>query len=355
MSFEVVPGDLAAAGGQVKDLSNAVPLMTTFLETHLHLNGDSKLFAQFKGEVDKVRTTLVADYPARAQPTFVAAGGALEEMAADYRQVDLAQAAAFDALLPDDHEQSGVNDMYAGGVTPGVDLSEFSALLADPASEFAVWEQFQAMRDAVKSVLGWDWLFDLLGLVGVPNLSQTVTEWLQGDYDSMGRCMAALKQVSEFWSLVRREMAASMIHVDSTWSGNAADAAFTWFSEYDEILAEHATNVNGVHSRVYGYAMGLRMVLDSLASLFQTLIEFVTGVSGFPNSWTDVLEWLTRGAGRMVLKKIFLIVDAILLLLDAAILVCGLLTMAFSQIAGHGEIALPDDTPALEPSDVDGP
>ena len=57
----------------------------------------------------------------------------------------------------------------------------------------------------------------------------------------------------------------------------------------------------------------------------------------------------------MVLKKIFLFVDAILLLFDAAILILGLLVMAFSQLTGHGEIGFPDDTPALDVPDVDGP
>ena len=175
--------------------------------------------------------------------------------------------------------------MYPGDATAGIDLAEFSALLGDPSSAFAEWEEFQGMRNAVDYILGWDWLFDLLGLAGVPNLSQMAGEWFQGDYDSMGRAMGALKQVSAFWSLVREEMAATMIQVDTTWSGNAANATFAWFSDYDNILADHASNVNDVYSRIFGYATGLRMVLDSIASLLQTLIEFVTGVSGFPNSW----------------------------------------------------------------------
>ena len=51
MSFEVVPADLTAAGQQIKDLAEAVPLITEFLDTHLRLDGGSMLFAQFKGEI----------------------------------------------------------------------------------------------------------------------------------------------------------------------------------------------------------------------------------------------------------------------------------------------------------------
>ncbi|MCR1783214.1 hypothetical protein KVF89_11775 [Nocardioides carbamazepini] len=42
-----------------------------------------------------------------------------------YRQVDLAQAAAFDALLPDEHAHSEPRGMGQGSATAGIDLTEF--------------------------------------------------------------------------------------------------------------------------------------------------------------------------------------------------------------------------------------
>ncbi|MGN0065923.1 MAG: hypothetical protein ACI379_16940 [Nocardioides sp.] len=355
MSFEVVPADVDAAGQQVKALAGAMPLASTYLDTYMRINGDSKLFGLFKGEIDEKRAVLVDDYDSKAGPIFTSAGGALEQMARDYDGVDRAQAAGYDAAMPDDWEYDRPYGMDSWGETPGVDLAEFTAMLGDPTSSFAEWEEFMAMRKGLDTILGWDWLFDWLGLVGVPNMTDMVTEWLQGDYDSMGRCMGAMAQMSDFWSKVRREMAASMHHVDETWSGNAANATFAWFTDYDNILGEHARDVNGVYTRMHGYAMGLRMVIDSICDALQRLMEFVTGLSGFPHSWADVLEWLLRGAAKMVLKKIFIFIDAILLLLDIGLLIGGLLSMLFSQLAGHGEIAFPDDVPALEPSDVDGP
>lgn len=355
MSFEVVPADVDAAGQQVAALSGAVPLVVAYVESHVRIAGGSKIFAQFQGEIDQMRTRLVDDYSSKAEVLFTSAGGALQQMATEYRTVDLAQASGFDAQLPDGYEYDGPSGMYPGEATAGVDLADFTTLLSPPATEFAEWEEFGEMRDGLDSILSWDWLFDLLGLVGVPSISDMATEWLQGDYDSMGTCMQAIQEVASFWTLVRQEMAASMLAVDETWSGNAANAAFAWFSEYDDVLAEHASSVSGVYSRMYGYAIGLRMVIDSILGLVETIGELVIGLSGWPTSWTDVLDWLMRGAWKLVLRKIFIIIDAILALFDAAMLVAGLLSMLFSQLAGHADIGFPDDVAALEPSDVDGP
>lgn len=355
MSFEVVPARLVTAGQEITNIADAVDMMTDYLSGHLHINGDSKIFAQFKGEIDKVRTTLVSDYTSKSRAAFVASGGALDAMGQDYAAVDLAQLAAFDALLPDGFEHTSPHGMDPGEATAGYNRSDYAAVLGPPGSAYAGWEDFQAMRDGLDAFLGWDWLFDILGFIGLPDMAQQLNDWLQGDYDSMGKAMEALSQVSTFWALVRDEMAATMIKVDETWSGNAASAAFAWFSTYDDVLAEHARAVSGVHSRLSGYAMALRMTIESLVGLLQSLIDLVFGVSDFPTSWTDVLEWLSQAGAKAILKKLFLIIDAMLILFDAALLVCGLLVMAFSQIAGHGDISLPDDSGSAQASDVDGP
>ncbi|MGN0065926.1 MAG: hypothetical protein ACI379_16955 [Nocardioides sp.] len=355
MSFEVKPADLTSGGTQVAQLSGTVHLLTNHLAVYAHVNGDSTLFSQFQGEIDSMRETLCNDYTDKAKPIFDKAGGALKEMALDYTNVDKTRAAGFDATMPSDWEYDRPRGMDTWGETAGIDMSEFYSLFPTPSSAFEDWEEWLAIRDGVDYILEFQWLFDVLGVVGLPSPTDAIKENFQGDYDQMGKCLTALDTIGDYWSKARREMAASMKMVDKTWSGNAANATFAWFSEYDDVLSDHNTAVNGVLNRIGGYSKSLRIAFDSLLSLTDALIDLVMSLNKILTKPIEFIQlFLRKGLGEII-GKIMTGIGLFMMFIDVCMMLAGLMGMAFSQLAGHRSINFPDDAKAMDPIDVDGP
>jgi len=351
MSFEVQPYALKNCGRSVGQIASAIPIAQQYVTTYCTVQASSGLTQGIAEEMGRIRDVLVGDYtPSGAGGVFTSAGAALEAMARDYEGIDEQQRERYDGQLPGGHEYSRPRGMDAEGETAGISLDEFRALLVEPSADsFEAYERWKAIRAGVDYILGWDWLFNLLGFAGMPNLGQRLNESLAGDWEAAGRAVGALEGVAGFWDKIRAEQAALLHDIDKTWSGNAANATFEWFSNFDDTLYEHESALSGVASRINSYIMGVREAIDGMCGLINSLVNLLA-----PYNPKDIVEGIIKGTLEAVMRKVFMIVDLLFALIDACFVLVGLIAIVMSNVQGRDPVNFPDATAFAAP-DVNGP
>lgn len=363
MSFAVDTAALRTVAADLHAMAAAIPQALAYADSHVSAPRGGHVVGYIVDELDRARSDLQAAYAGDGplQSYFQGAGDALRANADDYDATDLAQRAEFDALLDDPAAPADPTyGLDADGETAGVTTGDLTTILTPPGDFFEGLDVWRSILDNTSYVVSCLWVFDALAQMPffyeLPRPSQDLRDTFDGDWTHIGTAALALDQLKDFFARAEAETSASVLGVQASWSGNAADSAYASFGGFVEVLAGHQTDLGTTSQGFNGFAMGMRFLTDALCGALDTLVGIVIELCTF--DLNDIVSWFKRG-GSQALRWINVIskaIDLIILCIDLVFALVAVFPLTLGQINRYNGLAVPTGaTTTFTPSDVNGP
>lgn len=363
MSFDVDTTALRSVADDLHAMAAAIPSALTYAETHVRAPTGGVTFDNIVAELDRAREDLRAAYApdGPVQSYLQGAGDALAANADDYDATDVAQRATFDALLGQIATPVDPAEAFdPAGETAGITTAELTAELAEPGDFFEGLDVWHDILDNTSYVVSLTWAIDALLQIPLfahmPDPTQSLRDTFDGDWTTIGTAALSLAELKDFFERAEAEVAASVLAVQPSWSGNAADAAFASFAGFCEVLASHQSDLGRTSQGFNGFAMGMRMLTDALCSLIDWLFGVFIEWIGFDPA--DILQAIRRGSSQ-ILKWVTAVakaIDLIFLIIDLLFALVAVFPLTLGQINTYPGLAIPQgEATTFTPSDVDGP
>ncbi|RJQ71517.1 hypothetical protein D5S17_27325 [Pseudonocardiaceae bacterium YIM PH 21723] len=203
----------------------------------------------------------------------------------------------------------------ANFVDPTTDLS-------DPKAE----EPIPNIADKIMSISDYvspgHWLLEACGLICGGNPAEQLGELIAGDWEGLAKSADGLSHLKKFDASLNKQVQAIKANMQTTWTGNASNAAAAYFAKLEAPLAKHgavlSTLSNQYHTAAYavwGAGKAITSILEMLADilidlaldLLASAITVETGVGPVIGAvlagylvwkanqvWLKALEWWGR-------------------------------------------------------------
>lgn len=346
--FTVRPSVLRSAGGDLYDLAATVTQAGALVDSHLFVRRGGSVLDSLAGEVDDVRADLDHAYSAGGPIALrlYLAGFALRDIGIDYEEVDLKQAARYDARL------DGRRSTPVPWTTnrPGVSEGSYDRhLTGSPEHAFEEFDAFQNIGDVVEDIIAFEWIGGVYDKVGLPNPIAPIKKALEGDWEQVGRCIGALRMLVEYEVMLRNDLDGVIKQLSGAWTGNAADVAIGWVDDFADAVRTHKNALNKQGQRIKAEALALKVNLDNLFDV----IDLTTKAIPTPGELAGILSNPVGGV-KQILHKLVKYAELIKEAFDLALGAGFGVVAAFSQITRFWDAEFPR-VPGLERPDVNGP
>ena len=347
--FTVSPSLLEAAGIEMCRIAGTVSQAHDFVGAHSRPGDGGKAYLAIAGEVYDIRDDLMDAYapggPAESQ--LYGCGYAFMAAAGDYRQMDAQSRAEFDAKL----DELDPGTLYPTDDEPDIDLGGYDDLLSDAEMDknFEDYAQWQSLHDTVDAIIGFDWIDDVLGKVGITGPISAIREELEGDWTSIGYAVGAMGQAREYWGRVGGDVAEVRSHLANSWTGNASDAAMVWLEAYRDAAQDHSTSILKTQQRVRAETMA---VADALTTM-QDAIDNVGGLLAAPENIGDGIVKAITSVVTSLPGKVLKYLDIYWNAFKMALAACRAIVAGFAQLTRFFSLDWPS-VPSYD-LDVDGP
>lgn len=350
VGFSVQPKALDAAGDAMYRIGATVSSANAYVETYVRAGDGGSSYRLIAMEIDGIRADLVNGYDHKgpAAERLYACGTTLKSIAYDYEQSDEGAAADVDALL----KQVDVESYYYSG---DADLSIDQGALTDLVSESAMdgsfedYKQWSEIQETTDSILGFKWVGDALGKIGINSPIEALMDELEGDWTSIGYAVGALDQLRSYWSRVASDTSGVRYALADAWKGNAADAAVDWFVSFKEAALDHSSSLLGTCQRVRAETMAISGVVTTI----KDAVDEIAGILASPDNLGDGIVDFLKGIAGATLSKLLGVIQIVWAQFKLMYAACQGLVAAFSQLTRLRSLDWPD-VPTFD-VDVDGP
>lgn len=295
--FKVEPGDIEGFGKLVGRAAEDVTAAITYLGENAKLDGKGAV-----GEFWELVTTEHDDYVSsgrsvldKLQGVLDAAEGELTKSAQYYRETDRDEAASMDATYPGS-KRPGKGDTQEKGNAAFDDAQDATSLLKAPsepsgylgghAAEF----QFSPVSKSFGTLLDFGSPSALVNegfklVLGIDPMGEVLKK-VTGDWDTYTQCGQAWAALGAFCGALAENVSKGNNTLEASWDGNSADAAWVYFDELSNKIAEledSFTNLRGNY--------------DSIAHIIFAVAEFLK--AGLAYLADRAIIWMTLNAAAM--------------------------------------------------------
>jgi hypothetical protein len=116
------------------------------------------------------------------------------------------------------------------------------------------------INDAIEKAVGWD-------VIG------WCTEWLTGDWEAVWKFGNALISLAECLQEQGIDIQQAALTMDASWDGNAADAAYQYFSTLAAATSEQQISLREIGENYHKAAMGAWQLSNQLGNIIQALVD----------------------------------------------------------------------------------
>lgn len=276
MSFSVKTPALTAYAGVLGEGGHSIDLSKAFGTTALnyvnnyvpvpHDEGD--LFSEVYKNNEKVVTAL-QNTMTQIGDLYSASATNLSASSTKYAKLDVDAAARLDATLK------------GTGKAPDLALTITKAsALEDPEPELAGTPSSNAMvPDAVQ------WAIDKAGWLSITGVGLKIaylfgldpvgdlTKAVAGDYGELAQAGHAVEALAAFEKTAAQSMAVGLRAMTADWTGNAADAADAYFTEFANGLMTHAGKLDELGEKYALLVQACAQAANALGSLLATAVD----------------------------------------------------------------------------------
>lgn len=341
MDFSVQADDLEGYGRLLSRADDALQAGVQFMAAHANIDDQAGDLWQFvfgqHSEISEEAKTCLNGF----QHILKASSDELAKSAQYYRTTDADQARKLDSQYPGSKtDRNGDTEASKGGSSGFADKVDatdrlkapggadgYSAGFVSELKELPVEKTLGTLLDFgspsamalefIKMFTGWDPVGDF-------------TSWLAGDWESFQECADAWGSLEGVSDGVTVNVRAGNVELDSSWQGNAADAAYAYFDELGGRLDSLAETFNSLQAQyediartVYSFAELIKsIIMDAIDLGLQGAIKVAAGTASGP--WAAVALYALAIKDAMeVIKKYSEAVEMYETLLKAVNGICG--------------------------------
>lgn len=350
-----------------------------YFNAHVDMNINSvggRAFEMIVSEVNSVRDDLVAAYEpgGDVRRLFGGAGKALIEVADDYRSVDASARHRIDGALkgvdpveaPWTSDEKGIDvgeyaDDYAPVETPEGAKQWAEALgltlpdrVGKAADAFEGYNDFVSIAEDIDYVIGFDWVGDVLGGIGIPDPIEGFRDQLEGDWAMIGRALGALELVQSQERDFASDLEGMIKYLDGVWEGNAANSCKSWIAATGDKISGHASDLGSIGSRIKSEALTIKSLLDTICTAIDMVVDLIPDPSDLGDSLLNGLKTVVKEGIDKVIEAITKVLDTFKLAFDAILTCAFAIVTLFAQLTRFAHSEWPK-TPGLDAPDVNGP
>jgi len=376
MSFKVNIAEVHALGKGFQALRDTAQYAYFSANVDMDINSvGGRAFEAIVSEVNSVRDDLVAAYEpgGDVRRLFGGAGKALIAVADDYRSVDANARSRIDGAVkgadevpvPLTSDEKGVDvgeyaDEYAPIETPvGVkQMAEALGLtLADRYGQaddaFEGYNDFVSIAEDIDYVIGFDWVGDVLGGIGIPDPIQGFKDQLEGDWTMIGRALGALELIQSQERDFASDLDGMIKYLDGVWEGNAANSCKSWIAATGDKISGHASDLGSIGSRIKSEAMTIKSLLDTICTAIDMVVDLIPDPSDLGDSLLNGIKTVVKEGIDKIIEAITKILDTFKLAFDAIMTCAFAIVTLFAQLTRFAHSEWPK-TPGLDAPDVNG-
>lgn len=274
-SFAVKSPALNAYAGVLGSGGHSIDLSTAFGTTALNYvntyvpvpHDEADLFAEIYKNNQKVVTSLQGAM-GDIETLYTASATNLIASATKYGELDETAAATLDAAFK------------APGAAPQPDASITKAGLVDPTPKLAGTPSTSApVPDMVQ------WIIDKGGWVSITGVGLKIaylfgfdpvgdlTKAVAGDYGELAQAGHAVEALADFERVAASTMVSGLTALTADWTGNAADAANTYFTGFANGLVTHAGKLDELGDKYALLVQACSQAATAIGSLLSTAVD----------------------------------------------------------------------------------
>jgi hypothetical protein len=376
MSFKVNIAEVHALGKGFQALRDTAQYAYFNANVDMDINSvGGRAFEAIVSEVNSVRDDLVAAYEpgGDVRRLFGGAGKALIAVADDYRSVDANARSRIDGAVkgadevpvPLTSDEKGVDvgeyaDEYAPIETPeGVkQMAEALGLtLADRYGQaddaFEGYYDFVSIAEDIDYVIGFDWVGDVLGGIGIPDPIQGFKDQLEGDWTMIGRALGALELIQSQERDFASDLDGMIKYLEGVWEGNAANSCKSWIAATGDKISGHASDLGSIGSRIKSEAMTIKSLLATICTAIDMVVDLIPDPSDLGDSLLNGIKNVVKEGIDKIIEAITKILDTFKLAFDAIMTCAFAIVTLFAQLTRFAHSEWPK-TPGLDAPDVNG-
>ncbi|GLW33364.1 hypothetical protein [Actinoplanes regularis] len=135
------------------------------------------------------------------------------------------------------------------------------------------------------------------------------TQWAGGDWGAIYKFGDALISMSECTDLLAIDLQQGMLRIDSSWDGNANDAAYNYFTSLSSSLNQLRTALTDIGESYHKAANGAWGLANQLGNLLQNLVDgaILLGIIGGGS-----MALMSTGVGAMAAGPAYLAMTLII-------------------------------------------
>jgi hypothetical protein len=145
-------------------------------------------------------------------------------------------------------------------VDPGEPQADISNGYADPFDLFGMISPAHWINEFLKELVGWD-------VIGEMTASFT------GEWEAYAKCGAAFDNLGKCMQDVGVNIQQGALDVDRKWSGNAADAAYLYFSEVAAATSSMQLALYEAAERYADASRGIWLFADQVAGILESVVD----------------------------------------------------------------------------------
>jgi hypothetical protein len=159
---------------------------------------------------------------------------------------------------------------------------ELSAYLVPPTEpDDSMANDFTNPGDIFNYVSPAAWIADIIERISGWNPFDWATEWLTGEWGEFYKFGTALACVGDFMEQFGAEIQKGELRVDQTWSGNGADAAYNYFTEFASAASQLQFPLKDAGHSYHEAARGIWQLSKQLGNVLQAIVDelILTGLT----------------------------------------------------------------------------
>lgn len=226
------------------------------------------------------------------------------------------------------------------------DASEPTSHLTAPKKpeEFSQGLLLDVFNDASDLVSPSYWIMEACNAVFGFNPLDEVIQWFAGDWESFAECASVWQNIGKACDGVAQNLKSGNSALDSTWDGNAADAAYNYFDELAKKLTGCRETFDSLHSTYERLAHAAYSTAEAIKSVIGGIIDglIIVGIemaAGTALSWTGVGAVVGYGLAALEITRLIKMWgDATKMFAQAQTIVnggVGVLEQLGAEIYGH--------------------
>lgn len=111
------------------------------------------------------------------------------------------------------------------------------------------------------------------------NPAEEAAKWFAGDWNGMAKAEAAFKNLVEFERALAKNIEDATAEMFHGWTGEAANAAQSYFAQLSQALVKHAEAINSVATQYHNTAYGVWATCKSIVSTLEMLADILIGIA----------------------------------------------------------------------------